>query len=45
MLSSIFKSSSISLMLLNDKISVNQAIELSLIEEQYQIDKFGFVKF
>ena len=31
-------------MLLNDAISVQKAIQLSMLEENYQIAKFGFVR-
>lgn len=43
MLCSIFKSTSISLMTIENLITVDQAIDLSMIEENYQINKFGFV--
>jgi chaperone required for assembly of F1-ATPase len=45
MLCSLFKSTSISIMLLHNVITVEEAIQKSMIEENYQISKFGFVYF
>ncbi len=37
------KSTSLAIALLNDKISVSEALKLSRIEENYQIDQYGKV--